>query len=134
MNWPPSQQRARLDVREEGGGHEVEPDQWVVVEQQRVGLHGARLRVRAGDRLRMDLVAEVGAGGLAPGDQRVGEGLKRAVGERRGGGGRRGGREDALRNGQRGEHEPADRRARTPAAGPLGVRGRPLSQYRGGCR
>ena len=103
-----AQQRASLEVGEEGRGHEVEADQRVVVEQQRVGLDGARLRVRAGDRLRVDLVAEVRAGGLAPGDQRVGEGLKRAVGERRGGGGRRGGREDALRNGQRGEHEPAD--------------------------
>ena len=79
---PEAQQRARLEVGQERRRDQVEPDQRMVVEQQRVGLHRARLGVRAGDRLGVDLVAEVRARDApCAGDQRVGERLERAVGE-----------------------------------------------------
>ena len=42
-NWPPRSERARLELGEERGLERVEADQRMVVEQQRVGLHGARL-------------------------------------------------------------------------------------------
>ena len=64
-NWPPRWQRARLELGQERRLERVEADQRVVVEQQRVGLDRARLGVHAGDRLRVDLVAEVGASRLA---------------------------------------------------------------------
>ena len=60
-NWPPRVQRAGLELREERRRERVEADQRVVEEQQRVRLDGPGLGVHAGDRLRVDLVAEIGA-------------------------------------------------------------------------
>ena len=62
-----ARERAGLELGQERGLERVEADQRIVVEQQRVGLHGARLGVRARDRLRVDLVAEVRAVALRPG-------------------------------------------------------------------
>ena len=79
-----------------------------MVEQQRIGLHRARLAVRARDRLRVDLVAEVGAVGLAPRDQRVGERLERGVREIRLSERRLDRGQEALGRRQRREHEAAE--------------------------
>ena len=74
--------RASAPRGRRGSGLErVEADLRVVVEGERVGLDRAGQRIDAGDRLRVDRVAEVGPGRLAAGDHRVGEGLQRAVGQ-----------------------------------------------------
>ena len=84
----------------------VEPDPLVVEHEQGVRLHRPRLGVRAGDRLRVDLVSEIGPRDLAARNQRVGDGLERRVGERRVG--ERGlGRQEALGHRQRRQHEAA---------------------------
>src|SRR6185369_2565475 len=93
---PAARERARVEIRQERRRQRVEPDQRIVVEEQRVRLDGTRLRIGAGDREGVDVVTEVGAKGLAPGHDRVRESLKGRVRGRHGGGGRRDGREQAL--------------------------------------
>ena len=99
-----SAQRARGQVGQEGGLERVEPDLGVVIERQHVGLDRARQRVDAGDRLRVDLVPQVGARHLAPGDDRVGERLQGGVGRADVRPGRRRGQEVA-RHGRRRRHQ-----------------------------
>ena len=84
-NGPPCCSERVLEFGEEDRLERVEARQRVVVQTHHVRLDGARLVVHAGDRVRMDLVAEVGLLRLAPGDDRVGERLQRRVVVRDGG-------------------------------------------------
>ena len=101
-----------LEVGEERRLERVEAGQRVVVEAQHVGLDRPRLGVDAGDRVRMDLVAEVGLVRLAAGDDRVGERLHRGL-VRRHRGQRRIGGEDPLRD----RHRRRDQRRGPEEAG-----------------
>src|SRR5207247_10998799 len=76
-----AKKRSGGELGEEGRLDCVETDPRVVVEQERVRLYRARLRVDAGDRFRVDLVAQVRPVRLPPADHRVGERLQRRVGE-----------------------------------------------------
>ena len=80
-------------------------------EAQGVGLDRAGLGVDAGDRARVDRVAEVGAGRLAPGDDRVGERLEGGVRVDRG---RHAEQRVRSRDRQRPSHEHADADGRRP--------------------
>ena len=104
MNRPPCCERAARELGEERGRERVEAEERALEQAQRVGLDRARLGVDARDRARVDLVAQVGARGLAAGDDRVGEGLEdRAVDRHRGARGVGG--QDALGHRQRAEHQ-----------------------------
>src|SRR3954451_15100423 len=81
---PAVPQGAGVQVGQEGRGERVEADARVVVELDRARLHGAGLAVHAGDHAGRDPTAQVGAGGAAAGDDRVGEGAERGVVDRRG--------------------------------------------------
>ena len=106
------QQRPGLELPQERRCECVEADLRVVKQRERVRLNRAGRPVDAGDRERVDAVAEVGPRRLTPGEDRVGEGLQGRVGQRHIG--RVGGR-GMGRKRDRGCHE----RAETSRAGAL---------------
>ena len=80
-NCPPrSSERVSTSARK-AGSSASNPISGLWNSSQRVGLDGAGLVVRAGDRLRVDLVAEVGELGGAAGDQGVRDRLQGRVRE-----------------------------------------------------
>ena len=78
--WTDFARDAEAYIQERQQQH-VKADQRRVRERERVGIDRARLRIHARDRERVDLVAQVGARGLAARQDRVAEGLERRVGQ-----------------------------------------------------
>ena len=118
-NWPPRGSERVSSSARKAGSSASKPISGLWKSSQRVGLDRAGLGVHAGDRQRVDLVAEVGQRARAARDQRVGERLQRRVGEVDRGLRRRDGARMPLGDRQRRQHEPAEAERASRAAGPV---------------